>query len=148
MKVEIDTDEYLDKKEIKEIIETAIQDCVYRKYSSEKEQERLISNLSYQYVFKMIDEAIDDNLEELIKRNVIRIINDMTSYSVFRHKNMYGDDDSLGTKIINEEVENSRDLIKQKVEEHINGYHYQDVKDNICDYVYECINDKLFGQEK
>lgn len=147
MKIEIDVNEVLTQEEIKETCINAIESVIVARYrSSESELNRLISNLSYQVVWDMVDRQIDGSLDEKIRSKVTDAIDSLTSFSVFREKDVWGGKESIGQKILNEEIANSRPLIKEKVEKIISNYHFNELKnDEIGDVVYQCIMDRLFG---
>lgn len=147
MDININIENYLTPEEIKNECKEAVRDAIYTQYGkSENALNRLLINLSYCYVFNMIDEAVDGNLETIIKEKIIEIINDLHSYHVFRSGD-YGTPESKGYKIIEEEVEKQREHIKQKIYEIIEQYDFQGLKNHISDMIYECIEDKLFGDK-
>jgi hypothetical protein len=145
MDININIEDYLTPEEIKNECKEAVRGVIYTQYGkSENELDRLLINLSYRYVFNMVDKAVDGNLETIIKEKVIEIINDLSPYCVFRSSD-YGSTESKGYKIIEEEVEKQRNHIRQKIYEVIEQYDFQSLKSRISDMIYECIEEKLFG---
>ena len=145
MTIDLDIENILTKEEIKDIATSVFTDQIKRIYCGDEQNlQRLITNLSYEFVFKMIDEVFDGNLEKILRAKVKEIIEGLTSYAVFqKESDYYRDKDSIATKIMNEEVLNSRELIKSRVESVINEYEFNYVKNNIHEYIFECIKDNL-----
>lgn len=146
MDIRINIEDYLTPEEIKCECKEALRNAVYSQYHrNERELDRLLTNLSYHYVWDMVNNAIDGNLETVIKEKVTKIIDELSSYSVFRGKDNYGYAESKGHKIMEEEVERQREHIKLRIYEVIEQYDYQGIKNRISDMIYECIDEKLFG---
>lgn len=96
-------------------------------------------------MWDIVDQSIESEkgLESIISERVTRIIENLSSYSVFRHKDEFNNYESIGQKILDNAVANSRDLIRSKVEEIIDEYPFDELKSDIKDVVYECISDRL-----
>lgn len=148
VKFDINVNDYLSSKEIKEVIEDEIRKIIYRKYRNEGDLDRLIINLSYRYVFEIIDKHFDGNLSNILKEKIVEIINNLSSYVVFKDGDIYGNKESVGKKILNEEVSNSRELIKSNIERIINDYPYDEIKETIGDSIYDCIMNRLFENKE
>lgn len=147
MDIRINIEDYLTSEEIKNECKEAIRGVIYTQYGkSENELDRLLVNLSYRYVFNMVDEAVGGNLKTVIKEKIIEIINDLSPYCVFRSSD-YCATESIGYKIMEEEVEKQKEHIRQKIYEVIEQYDFQDLKSHISDMIYKCIDDRLFGDK-
>lgn len=114
--MEIKIEDYLSREEIKEILEDQIRESIKDKFTNEKEFERILFNLSYEFVYQEIDKATGKNSRELILKKTESILNNIKNYSVFRDGS-YGSPKSLAYKILEGAVANNTELIKQKVRE-------------------------------
>lgn len=129
--MEINVEDYLDRDEIKDIIKNQI------RYIVERDAERLLTNSAYYVVFKAVDEALDNSAKELIKAKAIAIINDLSEYSVFKKKDAWETDDSIAYQVLQEAMNENKDLIKQKVREAIENRDYEKDIQNSMDYISE-----------
>ena len=114
--MEIKIEDYLSREEIKKILEDQIRGAVKDKFTDEKEFERILFNLSYEFVYQEIDKATGKNSRQLILEKTESILNNIKNYSVFRDGS-YGSPKSLASKIVEGAVSNNTELIKQKVKE-------------------------------
>lgn len=146
MEVTINIEDYLTPEDIKAECKEAIKNCIYNQYNRNEENlRRLIVNLSYEYVYQMVNDAIGGNLENRIKENVTKAIDEMSFYTVFRAKDTWSPE-SKGHQIMEQEVERQREHIKMRIYEVIEQYDYPGIKNRIGDMIYECIDNKLFGK--
>ena len=129
--MEINIEDYLDRDEIKDIIKNQI------RYIVERDAERLLTNSAYYVVFKAVDEALDNSAKEFIKAKAIAIINDLSEYSVFRKKDAWEKEDSIAYQVLQEAMNENKDLIKQKVREAIENRDYEKDIQNSMDYISE-----------
>jgi len=147
MNVNINVYDVASEEEVKQAALDVIRHEVFKTFNKENDLDRLISNLSYEFVFNMVNEQFNGNLENLLKEKITEILNDLSSYTVFRRKDAWDRDESIATKILNEECANARPLIKQRVEQIIEQYPFNELKnDEIGEVVYECIMDRLFNK--
>lgn len=137
MDININLMDFVSEGEVKEAVRDEIRHCVRQVYSKENDMQRLVSNLAYEFVFKMVDEQFEGKLADLLRANIERVINDMTDFTVFR---------GAGTQILEEEVAKRRSLIAERIEEVIKDYPFDDVKAEIGALVYECVMDKMFPE--
>lgn len=137
MDININLMDFVSEGEVKEAVQDEIRHCVRRVYSKENDMQRLVSNLAYEFVFKMVDEQFEGKLADLLRANIERVINDMTNFEVFR---------GAGTQILEEEVAKRRSLIAERIEKIIKDYPFDDVKAEIGALVYECVMDKMFPE--
>ncbi len=129
--MEINVEDYLDRDEIKDIIKNQI------RYIVERDAERLLTNSAYYVVFKAVDEALDNSAKEFIKAKAIAVINDLSEYCVFRKKDAWEKEDSIAYQILQEAMNENKDLIKQKVREAIENRDYERDIQNSMDYISE-----------
>ena len=116
MEMQIRVEDYLSKEEITEMIRYRLDDVI------RKDSERILSNTAYGVVFEAVDKALDGQMQETIKAKVVEIINELSDFNVFRMKDAWGNPETVGTKILNEAIEENRQAIKEKVKEAVDGY--------------------------
>ena len=145
MNIEVNIHDYLSDDDVKDVLRKAIYDEIKESIRYDKSLTTFISNLSYKYVFNMVDEIVKESIgtgiEESIKQKVPEIINDLSSYSIFRAKDNW-QTESVGQKLLNEAVIENKDLLKDKVKELLvkeyNKYNAgQDFANLMSDVVYE-----------
>lgn len=146
MEVSINVYDVASEQEVKEAALDAVRSLVVKQFSgSEENLNRLITNLSYDAVFEMVNKQFDGKLKEILKSKISDIIKNLKSYEVFKRKDAWEQEDSVGYKILQEEMTNARPLIKSRIEEIIKNYPFNELKnDEIGNVVYECIMDRLF----
>lgn len=150
MQINVDIYDIASEKEIKTAVLDAIQSLVVRQFGGlESNLNRLVSNLSYHYVYEMVDRQYDGELDELLKSKIADIINELSSFVVFRRKDVWDKEDSVAYKILREELANARPLIKARVEKVICEYPLHELtREHIGETISECIMDKLFDNDK
>lgn len=146
MKIEFELSEVLTKEQMKEIAIEELRYAVRKQFGgSEEKLNRLITNISFSYVIDMVNQAYDGKLSEILHQKITKVIDELSSYCVFKRKDSWEKDDSVAYKALQEEMAAARPLIKAKVEEVINNYPFDELKaDEIGEIIHECIMDKLF----
>lgn len=149
MNIEINISDYLSKEEIKEECKCAIRHLIYNTYNNESRIDTLISNLSYEFLFKQISECINKDAETLIRNKVIELLEDSSNlrYLLFRKADAWEKEDSIGYKILQQAIKDSENLIREKVTTAINNYDFgnrEEIYDTIMDCVRSIIDDRLF----
>ena len=114
MKIEIDIDEYFTQEMIKEIAEDELRKAFRRQFQKESDVERVIANLSSEFVFTLIAEQWDGDFTELLRKKIKGAIEDDTiKYIVFRRKDAWDRTESPAVAILDEECANARPLIRE-----------------------------------
>lgn len=150
MKVEIDIDEYFTPEMIKEIAEDELRKAFRRQFQKESDVERVISNLSSEFVFTLVAEQWDGDFAELLRKKIRDAIEDDTlKYIVFRRKDAWDRTESPAVAILDEECKNARPLIKECVEKHIREYPFHELDRNeIGDVIYDVIMDRILSPRR
>lgn len=152
MNIDINIEDYLSEEEIKDECKMAIRHSIYDKYKKEAELDRLISNLSYEFIFTEISQCINEDVETLIRNKVIELLKDGSSirYELFRKADAWDRETSVGYKILEQAIKDSENLIREKVTTVINNYDFgssQEIYDKIMDCVTSIIEERLFRIE-
>lgn len=92
----------------------------------------------------------DSTLRTEIENKLPEIIDTLSAYDLFYTKDgVIHAQDSVGRKILNEELASSRDRIRGKIEQVLDRYNWEYVtEDIVTDVLYEAIRDRLFGRNK
>ena len=147
--MEINIKDYLTNDEIRNIVITETQLAVQR-YFTEDNIEILLSNLSYEIVANMVDEQLrkeNINYEDYITKNVLKVIDGLTAFTVFRKKDGYScNDDSVGRQLLDKACIDNKDIINNKVAEIMNHIDLNDIKEEIAEIVSEKVYDVLNGK--
>lgn len=87
--MEINLNCYLTKEQIKEIAEQELRYAFRKQLSTESDIERILTNLSYEYVFKIVEEEFNihkDEFKAKLKETVMKVLDDSSTvrYEIFR----------------------------------------------------------------
>lgn len=143
-------DDYLSEERKAEIAKEMFRDAVRNKLREPGSLDRIMSNISYYTVFQEVDAAVEDGgetLRELIRERAFKVINKGSNYDVFRSKTAWSDA-STATKIIEELLQEKRDLIRDRVTQVINDMPFDGVKNEIRYVMRERIDNILAGVEE
>ena len=141
--MEINIMDYLSEKEIGECIKEELKKQISN-YINKVGVDTFISNISYINVFKKIDEEILD-FEIQIKEKVKNIIENLSDYCVFKEKSVF-EKESLGQKLLNNAVEENKNILNEKVIEIYKGLSKQDIATEICGILEEKIENMFKGE--
>lgn len=145
MKFEVDINDYLSKDEIRDIAISELRQSFRSQLRNESDIERIIVNLSYEYVQALINEQWDGELSEILKDRIRSAIESSTSFYVFRGGSDY-EKESPAMTILKEECKNSRPLIRKCIEKHIKEYSFSELdRDEIGSVIYDVIMDKILA---
>lgn len=143
--MEVRIEDYLSDNEIHNIVVEEFR---------EKVQESLrrngvttfIANLGYQNVFEQINKEAP-NFEEDIKIKTKEVIDNLSSYSVFRKKDLVDREDSLAQKYLEQAVESNKNIIEQKVIEILNELGKDDISYEISSIIEDKICNLFKGED-
>lgn len=142
-KIEIDVDEFISSDDIREICLDEIRMAIRKQFKTDADTKRIIGNIGYEIIKNEIEKIIP-NFTEMIAEQTTQICKaGIGTYTVFSKANGWGDKDSLGLIILNEEIENNRDIIKQKVIEVFNNISENDIGYVVGDIIKEVFIDRI-----
>lgn len=81
--------------------------------------ERIISNIAYDTVTKMVAEALGDDANELIKAKAVEAINGLSGFSVFRAPDVWDRSPTPAFTVLMDAVRANSDLVNKRVRETI-----------------------------
>ena len=149
MEFAVKVENYLSEGEIREIAKEEIRSEIRNKINKQ-DLDRIITNASYDIVWKRIDEEIDEDISEMIKTKVFDIVVNMSNFNVFRKKmNLpYDEGNSLAQDYLEEYVEENKELIRDKVIEKIKELDEDYLRYKVEDMIFDVIEERLIGKEK
>lgn len=124
--MEIKIEDYLDHDAIADIVKDELRVQIRKHFSNEENAKRLLSNLSYHIVKEEVDKIVP-NFEQKLINTVSRLIEDKKSveFNLFDYdKYGSGRSKSLAAKIVEQTVEENKQLIKDKVVDAIQSNDY------------------------
>lgn len=144
--MEIKIEDYLDESEIKEIVEEELRYKIKEMFKTERETNRILTNLGYYNTFKIVEEEVP-NFKEIIKENTKKQCLNISTYEVFRSKDCFNEKDSLAQKYLLEAVEENKNIIKDRVKEILREMDKQQIADEICSIIEDSVYN-LFKKQK
>lgn len=144
--MEIRIENYLDEDEIKQIVKEELRDEI-KKEIRNNGVDRVISNIGYYHVFEIMNKEID-GYEEQVKKQVKKVIEGLTSYSVFRKKDLYNHEDSLGQKYLEKSIEENKNIINNKVVQILNELGENDISFEIITIIEDKLNNLFCKNHK
>ena len=151
MELTINIEDYITPDEIKSVAMEAVRDSIMRTYSRDEYNiSRLITNLSYEFIFKAVSDAIGEDAQTKISNKVKELLEDGGSirYELWRRKDAWEKTESPAIPILHKAIKDNEGLIRTKVMQSIDDYRFDDVQDAMYNALNEIIYDKVFGSAK
>ena len=150
MEVNINIEDYLSQEEMKEIAKEQFSLAVKELFRKPSDIERIMTNLSYEYLFKTVSEAIGKDSLEFIKDKVISLLQDDShiSYLMWRRKDAWENDESPAITAMNKAIKDNEEFIKSRVYSFISNYDFNEVKDEIYAVLCDSLQQQLFGNRE
>ena len=148
--MDIDIKDYLSPEEIKDVCKNALYQKI-REDMRELNVNDIIANISYAEVAAMVDTYVgEDNFcKKEIQQKVHRVIDELSTYTVFRKADAWERKNSIAYDIMEEECRASRPLIKARVEQIINEYKFPQLeRDEIMYTIADVLTDRLLPKKK
>lgn len=147
MKIEIEVKDYLTDEQIQEAALVILERELYRQINKEASLERVLANLTGEYIFSRVCEHIQigrEEIERIIAENVKKALeSDHIMYQVFRRKDVWDRSESPAVKILDDVLAATRPVIEQEVERRIAEYPFRELTEEIEDTIYGVICRKL-----
>ena len=148
--MEIDIKDYLTPEEIKVVCK----DALYQKIREDMRKlnvNDIIANISYAEVAAMVDTHLgeENDCKKTIAQKTQQIIENLSSYSVFRKADAWERQNSVAYDIMEEECRAARPLIKKRVEQIINEYNFPQLeRDEIMHTIADVLTDRLLPEKE
>lgn len=146
----IKIEDYLDEQEIKEICKDALYQKI-REDMRELNVNDIIANISYAEVEAMVDTYVgEDNFcKKEIPQKVHRVIDELSTYTVFRKADAWERKNSIAYDIMQEECRASRPRIKARIEQIIDEYNFPQLERSEIMYtIADVLTDRLFPDKE
>ena len=146
----IKIEDYLDEQEIKDIC----QDALYQKIREDMRGlniNDIIANISNADVEAMVDAYVgeDDFCKTEIPKKVRNVIENISTFTVFRKADGWERKSSIANDILEEECRAARPLIKKRVEQIINEYNFPQLeRDEIMYTIADVLTDRLLPEKE
>ena len=145
----IKIEDYLDEQEIKEICKDALYQKI-REDMRELNVNDIIANISYAEVAAMVDTYVgEDNFcKKEIPQKVHRVIDELSTYTVFRKADAWERGNSIAYDIMQEECRASRPRIKARIEQIIDEYNFPQLERSEIMYtIADVLTDRLLPEK-
>ncbi len=145
----IKIEDYLNEQEIKEICK----DALYQKIREDMRKlnvNDIIANISYAEVAAMVDTYVgEDNFcKKEIPQKVHRVIDELSTYTVFRKADEWERKNSIAYDIMQEECRASRPRIKARIEQIIDEYNFPQLERSEIMYtIADVLTDRLLPEK-
>ena len=147
--MDIKIEDYLDEQEIKEICKDALYQKI-REDMRELNVNDIIANISYAEVAAMVDTYVgEDNFcKKEISQKVHRVIDELSTYTVFRKADAWERKNSIAYDIMQEECRASRPRIKARIEQIIDEYNFPQLERSEIMYtIADVLTDRLLPEK-
>ena len=147
--MDIKIEDYLDEQEIKEICK----DALYQKIREDMRGLNvydIIANISHSDVAAMVDAYVgeDDFCKTEIPKKVRNVIENISTFTVFRKADVWERQSSIANDILEEECRAARPLIKKRVEQIINEYDFPQLERGEIMYtIADVLTDRLLPEK-
>ena len=145
----IKIEDYLDEQEIKEICKDALYQKI-REDMRELNVNDIIANISYAEVAAMVDTYVgEDNFcKKEIPKKVHMVIDELSTYTVFRKADAWERKNSIAYDIMQEECRASRPRIKARIEQIIDEYNFPQLERSEIMYtIADVLTDRLLPEK-
>lgn len=149
MELTINIEDYVRPEEIKSLVMEAVRDSIMRTYSRDEYNiTRLITNLSYEFIFMAVSNAIGEDAQIKISNKVKELLEDGGSirYELWRRKDAWEKTESPAIPILHKAIKDNEGLIRAKVMQSIDSYEFNDVQEAMYDALNTIIYEKIFGK--
>ena len=147
-KIEIITFDFISSDDIREICLDEVRKAIRIQFKSDSDTKRIIGNIGYEIIKTEIEKIIP-NFSQLIANQAVEICKSgITPYLVFSKANGWGDEDSLGLTILNEEVKNNQDIIKNKIIDVFNKISENDIGYVVSELIKDVLISKVHTLEQ
>lgn len=143
--MEINIESYLSEQEIKEIVKDELR-AMIRRNKGKDDLQRVIANVSHEIVVGLVNEHFDEDLQSLLKEKVIKQINELSSYTVFKTPDAWERTTAAPYHLMQKVVNGNQHLIQARFEELVKDITLPEDFQFDCDYeIRQLLMGRLFG---
>lgn len=111
--ITINIDDYLSDEEKRQIARDEFRAACARR--SADDFERILSNAAYDLVRKEVDEAFDGCMVDTVRANALKVIRELSSFTVFNRPNAWDNEACKGWTYLQEAIEAAKPAISERV---------------------------------
>lgn len=146
----IEIKDYLTSEEITEICKDALHQKIREDMRGINVYD-IIANISHSDVAAMVDTYVgeDDFCKTEIPKKVRNVIENISTFTVFRKADAWERQSSIAQDILDEECRAARPIIKKRVEQIINEYNFPQLeRDEIMYTIADVLTDRLLPEKE
>jgi hypothetical protein len=132
--------DYLDEGEIKDVCRSVVSEYIRNQLNSTDSITNLISNIAYKMVWEATQEKYPEDLKDMIAEKIPTIVEELSSFTVFRKPDAWDREASKGWTILQEELDKSKELIRDKVRSLISNVDMYLIKDVVMEQIDNVID--------
>lgn len=148
--ITINIDDHMTPEDIKVSCMEAIRQAVFNSYyRDDRKLNGLITNLSYEFIFKAISDCINEDAETLIVNKVKELLlgdDSSIKYNLWRKKDVYEQNESPAITILHKAIKDNEQMIRNKVMEHIDTFNFDDVQTAMYEGLEKILYEKIFSK--
>lgn len=111
-------EDYLTEEDKKEIAKDVFRKEVQKEMRDNGSLSTFINNVGYKMIFNMVDDQMDIDSKQLVTDKVKELLSkDMTTFMVFKTSDNYGQRKSVAQQILEDTVNENKNLIQQRVKD-------------------------------
>lgn len=151
MELIINIEDYITPEEIKAVAMEAVRASIMRTYGRDESNiTRLISNLSYEFIFNAVSDAIGEDAKVKVTNKVKELLEDGSSirYELWRRKDAWEKTESPAIPILHKAIKDNEGLIRAKVMQSIDSYEFADVQESMYEALNQIVYEKVFGSSE
>lgn len=141
--MEINFEDYLSDEEKKEIIINEYRTLVQRKMKTENDLKRILSNVSFEVFYKIVDDCFDGISKATIKEQIDRIISDPKSYNIFKRPDAWDRETNSAYRHMQEVINNHKPKITKKISDLMDEQVIKTCKSDIKDLVETILSEHI-----
>jgi hypothetical protein len=142
--VTFNVSDYLSEDEMKNIAAQEFRAACAN--SSSKNFERIISNSAYDLVGELVDQHFDGKLVEVLKANTIKVIEGLSSHTVFSPPSAWDRAASKGFEHLQSLLDENKPMIEHRLRSIIANYNSEELREMVERQVGEAIIAKLIKE--
>ena len=146
MKIEINVEDYLDTDEVTSIISDEVRNQVSKHLDTENNIKRIVSNMAYDTVYKLVDDTFDESLSSILTEKVTSIISNLSESTIFKVPNAWDREPNHPHKVLQQAIADNTQKIRDVVSEQIPELTRVRLKENLSDHIREAISETLFKE--
>lgn len=137
----IDIESYLSHEEIKEIVREEVKIRAKSALAKEEDIKRIVSNASYDIVWKMIDDVYDLDLKQVLKCRVKSVIEDLTGFDLFKKPDAWSRETNSAYDHLKKCIDDNKNVISRIVSSSVESQTIEALKGGIGEYIIEAIQE-------